>query len=43
MAAHDQVLLERLIQQPQGFDLFQAISLLEREGVAVAPVARDFS
>ena len=39
MAAHDQALLERLIQQPQGFDLFQAISLLEREGVAAGHVA----
>ena len=30
----DLPLLERLLNAPQGFDLFQAISLLEREGVA---------
>ncbi len=27
-------LIDRLLQQPQGFDLFQAISLLERDGIA---------
>jgi len=34
MSAADRPLLQRLLEQPQGFDLFQAISLLEREGVA---------
>ncbi len=36
MAARDMdgALLDRLLAEPQGFDLFQAISLLEREGVA---------
>ncbi len=34
MAAPDTALLQRLLDQPQQFDLFQAISLLEREGVA---------
>lgn len=34
MAAPDRTLTERLLAQPQGFDLFQAISLLERAGVA---------
>lgn len=32
--ASDRTLPERLLTTPQGFDLFQAISLLEREGVA---------
>ncbi|MEO0319211.1 MAG: hypothetical protein RL404_2888 [Pseudomonadota bacterium] len=36
MAARDldQDLIGRLLDQPQGFDLFQAISLLERDGMA---------
>lgn len=34
MTAPDTALLQRLLAQPQKFDLFQAISLLEREGVA---------
>ncbi len=36
MAARDKdtALVDRLLDQPQGFDLFQAISLLERDGVA---------
>lgn len=34
MATNDTPLLQRLLERPQGFDLFQAISLLEREGVA---------
>lgn len=34
MSAPDKALLQRLLDQPQKFDLFQAISLLEREGVA---------
>ncbi len=34
MAARDLPVLQRLLDEPQGFDLFQAISLLEREGVA---------
>ncbi len=31
---HDPDLIGRLLEQPQGFDLFQAISLLERDGMA---------
>lgn len=34
MVVPDTALLDRLLARPQGFDLFQAISLLEREGVA---------
>ncbi len=34
MAGARDPVLERLLAEPQGFDLFQAISLLEREGVA---------
>ncbi len=34
MAARDTDLIDKLIDAPQGFDLFQAISLLEREGMA---------
>mgnify|MGYP000437959518 CR=1 FL=1 len=35
----DQDLITRLLNQPQGFDLFQAISLLERDGMADGHVA----
>ena len=35
-------LIERLVRRPQGFNLFQAISLLERKGVEFTEVAAAF-